>query len=114
MAPIFILLLVAMVAITSAMALPASLLNHGGGDAAKVRRQNSWMGNAVAGGVRGVFNAGVTMAGDRISQELTGNDRDHPQKSDEELEEERREKDRKEQEEERKKKVEEEDEDEDE
>ena len=47
------------------------------------------------------------MISDKIAVELTGNDKDHPQKSDHKLEEERRKKEQEEQEAERRKKVEE-------
>ncbi|MCJ1422743.1 hypothetical protein MMC29_000623 [Sticta canariensis] len=114
----------AMIAISNTIAAPASLLNHRVGNAdlhtppsphhslnpANVRRQNSWAGNMLVGGIRGAFTAGVNMAGDKIAQELTGNDKDHPQKSKDELEEERRKKEEEEQEAERKKKVEEDEE----
>ena len=76
-----------------------------------VRRQNSWAGKALWGAIQGGFNAGITMLQDKISDELTGNDRDHPQKSKQQLEEERRKKEQEEQEAERKKKTEEEEED---
>lgn len=72
-----------------------------------MRRQNSWAGKALFGAIQGGFNAGLTMISDKISVELTGNDRDHPQKSNQELEEERRKKDQEEEEAERRKKIEE-------
>ena len=52
----------------------------------------------LVGGIRGAFTAGVTMAGNKIAEDLTGNDREYLQKSEAELEE-RREKEKEEQEE---------------
>ena len=64
------------------------------------------MGKAFWGGIQGAFTAGVNMISDKIAVELTGNDKDHPQKSPQELEEVRRKKEVEEEEEKRKKKVE--------
>lgn len=124
MSPIFSTILWAVFAIQSTIGAPALFSTRGIGETELymspstshslrpevVRRQNSWAGKALWGAIQGGFNAGITMLQDKISDELTGNDRDHPQKSKQQLEEERRKKEQEEQEAERKKKTEEEEE----
>lgn len=52
----------------------------------KLRRQNSFFGKMAAGAVQGFVSATTTLFSDHISDELTGNDKDHPQKTKEQLE----------------------------
>lgn len=47
------------------------------------------------GAVQGLVQAGSALAGDHIAVELTGNDRDHPQKTKEQLKEEEEEEEKK-------------------
>ncbi|MCJ1428307.1 hypothetical protein MMC29_006216 [Sticta canariensis] len=50
------------------------------------RRQNSAMGKMASGAVQGVVTASTTLFSDYVSDSLTGNDKDHPQKTKEQLE----------------------------
>ena len=50
------------------------------------RRQNSAMGRMASGAVQGVVTASTTLFSDYVSDSLTGNDKDHPQKTKEQLE----------------------------
>lgn len=71
-------------------AFPKSHLNS-----TKVRRQSSVAGRLMFGAVQGLVQAGSALAGDHIAVELTGNDRDHPQKTKEQLKEEEEEEEKK-------------------
>lgn len=57
----------------------------------KGRRQSSVVGRVTNGALQGLVSGGTQIAGDSIADELTGNDRDHPQKTKQQVAEEEKE-----------------------
>ena len=56
----------------------------------KLLESRGGLESVFAASMRGLVNAAANMAGDKFSDELTGNDMDHPQKSKEQVDAERK------------------------